>query len=118
MCALASHIYRLYSGSPLFWTLLSLPQGQAWNFSCTSVLLSSFNKGLQGLDWRSRHLAVGKDSVAPSGLNITPMPSGTWILGVPALDTLGLHCSGSYPCFPWVLCLHTGAQSVYGEAEG
>lgn len=79
-----------------------------------SVLLGSFNKGLQGLNWRSRHLALGKDSVAPSGLNITPMPSGTWIPGVPALDTLGLHCSGSYPLLPMgAVSAHGGSVSVW-----
>lgn len=100
-CVLASHIaHRLYTLGPLILDPTFAPPG--------SVLLGSFNKGLQGLNWRSRHLALGKDSVAPSGLNITPMPSGTWIPGVPALDTLGL------PLLPMgAVSAHGGSVSVW-----
>lgn len=37
---------------------------------------------------------------APSSLNITPMPSETWIPGVPALDTLGLRLFWELPLLP------------------
>lgn len=46
------------------------------------------------------------------------MPSGTWLPGVPALDTLGLQLFWELPLLPMGAVSAHGAQSVYGEAEG
>lgn len=94
----------------ILWVLLILDPTFA---PSGSVLLSSFNKGLQGLNWKSRHLAVERTVwllEAPCGLNITPIPSGTWIPGVPALDTLGLRL----PLLPMgTVSAHGGSVSVW-----